>query len=851
MIRRPKKPFVVLLALFLLAAIFPVMPETAVAEGPVYYGSTGTNDLYRSLVQSDVNNHWSKQPVYHMAALGVIRGVNGKFLPNAKVSKEQALAMITGFMGKNADAAALAEKNPLLAPPTNRSVWSEGYLLYAQSLGLLTEQQRWVDNWKANATREDVAYWIGKALAYTPVFGHEMQSVPSFTDSGQFTPERAPYCEPVIADRIMSGRTASQFAPKGTITRGEICSVLDRAAVGYLTQKRGFKTDSGTVVYVDSAGVVTAGGVPGNNRTVYHLIGDNENQFSMIKEYVNGVPRDFLVIKDGSPRKGDQLAVGDNVELMLSDKGQIIWAGVEGYSPSAMFVTLENVDLANKTLGVRTPANARMNIPYLPTTTISLDGYPGKIEDLIGGQTLTLKMTNNKITGIDGSSGYIYSTADYKPVKTVFGTLLSRTAIQLELRDDTNTIRTITYTANTQFVRQSRTVQWSDLQAGDYMKLYLDGANSDKAYRVEVTSMRNAVTGVYKARLQSVDVSNNRLQLYEVRKYSHGDWQAPTSFTSLPVAVGAELYDNGKMITLEELKNSYKEGEMYLATSSSYGTETVTKLNYKTDAERKYSGKIVGINPNLNSMSVEQVPTEVKTDNGTIILKDNKLGTINSLSANEQGVFFTNDDGTAREARFISVETVNVPTLTIYRGRFNKVRQEFFVIDSYAVMTNNQFDSDRTSSSESTFYMTNETGYLNGMVSNNVYSLTRSEFTNNGMTGSYNTAETYVVSDGTNAIAANITKRVYADITTREYTGERVSAGTVMTVGGGTATITALKDWEGFQNQWSLQSSSATLNLKSAVIIKDKKPIALADLKAGDSVYILRSGMFGLVVIVQ
>lgn len=830
--------------LLVFSMIFSSVPAAWGAAQQTFYGTSSANQLYGSLMRSDVKNHWAKNSVYKMAALGVVKGYNDRYLPNAHVSKQQAVTMIENLMGKPAVPTGLTA-----AQLTNRDLWADGFLNAALQDGVITQQELNTVTWKQNATREEVAYWVAKAMGLGPIYGQDAQAVRGFRDSSQFDQAKAPYCEAILVEKIMSGSGDNLFKPKAAVQRGELCSILDKAAETIMP-KRKIQIVDASVIYVDKA-LSLAGGTPSTGRTTVHLVSaDGGTRYAIARDGTTSSPRDILIVKNGSPGLINNLAMGDHVKLYVQENGTVVWGEVEGAGSSAMYATLESVDMGRRTMNVKTTDNQRLTLAVSPNYSVMLDEYPATLADLIGGQSVTLLMKGNQVSQIRSTGAYLYPADSYQATTTENGTITARTASRLTVRGDYGNYTDYNITPQTVFVRLSRTVTWQDLADGDYVKLSINSAN--QVVRAEVTALNNSVTAVYKAKLQSVDTGMAKLAFTDVAKYSHGEWQTPSSYVSLPITQSAEISDALHQITLTDLKASYNGYYCYFSTTSAYGTETISKLAVKTDEEKKYSGKIVTISNSLNSISVDQVSSELKYDQGTIVIKDNKLVAPSSVGNGMQGVFYTNEVDKSKKVKVLMVESVTAPTLAVYKGRISKVRNDYFVIDSFATLANNKFDTDRGTSSEYNFYLTSETGYLNGIVSTNVYSPTRTGFTNAGLMGTYDSGYAYVIANGTDALAVNVTAKVYGSgISTREYTGERVTVGEVSSVSGSAVTLTKVKNWDSYLEQWSLADGTTTIDFTPGLVVKSKQVTAPANLKTGDSLYLVRSGMKGLLGICQ
>lgn len=845
----------VLSILICLAVMFLSIPLPAEGAVPgTYYGAGYTDSLYKAMTYSDVYNNWAKASIYKMGALGVIRGSNGRFNPSGKVSRQQAITMLVTLMGKQADAEAMGANPPAL---TNLSAASYGYLNFALSQGIIGAADLAKVNWKGSATRQEVAAWMAKSLGFQPAYGQEQQAVYAFKDWQKIDRDKIAYVEPIAANGIMSGNSSGLFRPTGTITRAEISSVLDKASQVFLPQ-RNFSGVEGNVIYIDGLNSFASYtqsffGSGQSVRVNYHVLGSDGSSYTLVKDVAPAAKRDFIVVKNGVLGKSDRLAVGDNIRLILDDKNQIIWAEVAGGAPSAMYVTLQDVDLIKRTIRVQSENGTTVTLNLAANYRVTFDGYPGTLSDLVAGQQLNLALAGTNVAEIRSSISYPYpGDEESKEGRIVYGTLTYKNASRIEVRDDDNQSQTYQISGTTSFVRNNKVVSWGDLISGDYLKIYLNGYNSDQAYKVEVTGARNTVAGLYLAKIQSVDLTSNQISLNDVTRYHNGAWESASGFSSLKVDSNVQIYNSGVRLTLDTLKGSYTGYYCYFATSTSLGEEKIIKMNLKKDYDRKYTGSVNSVSVNLSSITVNQVSTELKYDDGVIIVRDNKLIKPESLMAGMQGVYFVNTENDIKQLKAMVIESVDTPSLTFYRGVLNSVRSDYIDIDSYSVLTGNDFDSDRTSSSTQRLEITEDTEILNGMDTTSVTELAKKKFVSNGMAGDYDNAYVYVIADKEMCLAINMTPAITSEnIDTRLFTGESLITGKLEAdVTGTTASLTDVKARDMALHEWDLVGDT-TVNLSKALIVKDNKVISRLQLNRGETLYILKAGTTGLLVIVK
>ncbi len=209
--------------------------------------------LIENLNFSDVpDTHWAKEAIVRLGALNIIKGYNEgnlkKYKPGSVVSNQEALAITLRVLDLEEEAQQAAQK--LAADPDTPehviALWMKGYLTTANSLGLISnndltdalslEQNTLVagENFiRSHAvTREQVAQWLVQGIHFQrpaliePLY--TQQAIFGYEDWESISPDKIPYVESVIVNKIMVGNEKS-FNPKKSVTRAEFAQTVKNA----------------------------------------------------------------------------------------------------------------------------------------------------------------------------------------------------------------------------------------------------------------------------------------------------------------------------------------------------------------------------------------------------------------------------------------------------------------------------------------------------------------------------------------------------------------------------------------------------------------------------------------------
>lgn len=244
------------------ASLLALSNET---PGLMLTGMTKAPALLINMDFTDVkgSSTWAKPAIYESAALEFMKGSNRRFGITDVLTVEQALAIAYNAIGREAEAQQAAEaldlaraKNARLYPAPR--MWSDGYIQLAFNDGVITAAEyRDAINTNqlslgpdaffrnASATREDVAWYMGKILGLDPQ-NAQTRIFNSYSDWNQADPHKVPYIEAMLQNNIMSDDGRGRFRPTANVTRAEMAQILVNAEP-VLFNKLGWKKMKGTV----------------------------------------------------------------------------------------------------------------------------------------------------------------------------------------------------------------------------------------------------------------------------------------------------------------------------------------------------------------------------------------------------------------------------------------------------------------------------------------------------------------------------------------------------------------------------------------------------------------------------
>lgn len=329
--------------------------EGNIETAPVnsYIGRQIAPAIIRNLDFSDMNgSQWALEPAMRMGALEIVKGYdyNGKhyFEPDRNVTNQEAIAFILralGMEGRAQQQATILAGNGGTQPEV-LDLWSRGYLVVANQLGMITaaelgnalaSDQTQLDPQTAfirsnPVTRQRLADWIIRGLqildpaALVPANGQE--EIFDFSDWDQVDLDKIDRVELALYNKIMKGYENGTFKPNDFVTRATMVQTLKNMDEFYY-KTQNMEKRSGVVVDVKKA-TTTEGNKTVEKVTV--LVLDHEGQLEALT-YIKEVDdigqvilKDAVVLQDGQSTGLPNLLKDREIEYIVDkDTNEVIY----------------------------------------------------------------------------------------------------------------------------------------------------------------------------------------------------------------------------------------------------------------------------------------------------------------------------------------------------------------------------------------------------------------------------------------------------------------------------------------------------------------------------------------------
>ena len=189
--------------------------------GDTGHGSAETPSAPSDTEFADMKGHWAESALRKGIELGLLKGSNGKMLPNDPVRGSEALTILNRALG-----ASQQDSTASLAA-SQQDQWYTAELGKAIHLNLIDANDS--RNFSNAATRAEAFVYITRAFVYDRAeSGADELSI--FTDTGSMTDDQRQAAAALVASGIVKGDTATTLAPNKKLTRAEFVTMITRIA---------------------------------------------------------------------------------------------------------------------------------------------------------------------------------------------------------------------------------------------------------------------------------------------------------------------------------------------------------------------------------------------------------------------------------------------------------------------------------------------------------------------------------------------------------------------------------------------------------------------------------------------
>lgn len=169
----------------------------------------------------DIVGHWAENALNTAVDMGLLKGTDGKMLPDDPVKRSEAIVMLNRALG----ATVVDDTSGLSGTPSN--AWYAADLGKAIHLGLIDANDS--RNFDTAATRAEAFELLARAFVFDRAEAGA-DELSAFTDIGSMTAAQQQAAAALVSAGVVNGVTDTTLAPQGTLTRAQFVTMITRIA---------------------------------------------------------------------------------------------------------------------------------------------------------------------------------------------------------------------------------------------------------------------------------------------------------------------------------------------------------------------------------------------------------------------------------------------------------------------------------------------------------------------------------------------------------------------------------------------------------------------------------------------
>ena len=361
----------------------------------------------------DIVGHWAENALNTAVDMGLLKGTDGKMLPDDPVKRSEAIVMLNRALG----ATVVDDTSGLSGTPSN--AWYAADLGKAIHLGLIDANDS--RNFDTAATRAEAFELLARAFVFDRAEAGA-DELSAFTDIGSMTAAQQQAAAALVSAGVVNGVTDTTLAPQGTLTRAQFVTMITRIADQILvpqeeTTDAAAETDTNTETSTDTE-TDAEPTVPLTGSTILaypeYTVSDTELNGDLIfSTAAQNMTLDAVTARDRVVLKGAEAAKlnvqnGSYLSTLAVDPAGTADVSLSEDSSTGTLVIAGKGDMVNysgNASNIEITASGRtINLYELQADTVTIIGSNNTIvtDGSIGSISINGGAKNNKLT-LDGT----------------------------------------------------------------------------------------------------------------------------------------------------------------------------------------------------------------------------------------------------------------------------------------------------------------------------------------------------------------------------------------------------------------------------------------------------------------
>ncbi|WP_019637246.1 S-layer homology domain-containing protein [Paenibacillus fonticola] len=256
---------------------------------PVFGATTNISAVNTVNTFGDISGHWGQQAIEKWNQYGIVQGFDGKFRPNAPVTRAEFSVMIDKVMK-------YIETGNNVFSDLSPEQWYYGAMIKLNTAGILKGVS---GNAMPNETitRQEAAVLLTKAFKTS-----DSNNPAIFSDSDQIADWAKGAVQSLVSSSVIGGRPDGTFGPQESLTRAEAVTLFDQLIQTLITKKGAYSQDVQGNVVVNSPDVTLKDMTISGDLYVAQGVGEGEVTLNDVKikgnVYVQGGGENSIIFNN-------------------------------------------------------------------------------------------------------------------------------------------------------------------------------------------------------------------------------------------------------------------------------------------------------------------------------------------------------------------------------------------------------------------------------------------------------------------------------------------------------------------------------------------------------------------------
>lgn len=514
----------------------------------------------------------------------------------------------------------------------------------------------------------------------------------------------------------------------------------------------------------------------------------------------------------------------------------IIKGIVEDNNPQLGYITLYNED------GTGTSPDFQQQLILFRTYNYKTGGVEvfknhkkAGLQDIEPGDSVFLKTDDDgNVTSVSAVDNYIVK----------FARVIYKKPATIAVEYDDGTQQVLDMDDKVPVIENKKLVGYSSLKDGGRVKLLLhETGKFTKIKEITVEGNEHFVSNIYKGSVSYIDDASGKLVAQNLEVLNNGQWVKTDQrgINGLKLSDGCKIFLNDSQIDIDKANRYARGATAYIAVRKDFGgNELAAHVDFVSDDDTEvlYDDSIAaGTVPGSGEFNLKQEYKNIKYGAGSIIIKDGRLVSGNSLSSEDKAYVVANRKYGSGEYQAGIVQIgprTDVNLAQLYRGRIKQITDSRdFTIESFSQLKGNEWEYADT---PKTFKLKNETRILNdsGIVN-------QRDFVGYGE-NSYAGKTVYILATDFNAAVVSDTPfgTINAKGEIFDITGATIGDEGTVTQEPTGLKLKNVKLYDLNNRVWTDGKDTTLSLLKNSIIFKGKQVLKPSELQKGDRIRVLK-----------